>query len=227
MSPSLWRGLWDENPALVQLLGLCPLLAVSGTVRTALGLGITTLVVLCLASLAISLIRRLLDDDTRLPAQIMVIASLVTAADLTLEALLFDLHQRIGLFVALIVTNCALLGRAEAFARRHGAGHAVIDGAAHGVGFLGAIMVMGALREALGQGTLFAGMDPVPMVDLPGSGILIFALPPGAFLTLAAVVVAKNLIDDAQQKPAAGEPGDAAGAQNVIARENDGQARDA
>ncbi|MBJ38288.1 MAG: electron transport complex subunit RsxE [Gammaproteobacteria bacterium] len=226
MTSNLWAGLWRENPALVQLLGLCPLLAVSGTVRTAMGLGLTTLAVLTLASFGVSLLRRLLDDDTRLPAQILVIASLVTAADMTLEAFAFDLHQRIGLFVALIVTNCALLGRAEAFARRHGTVPAVIDGASHGLGFLAAIAAMGAVREALGQGTLFAGMGPVPTVDLPGSGILIFALPPGAFLTLAGIVVLKNLVDDAAGRGSGQAADDTPPPPHVIARDTDSAGRD-
>ena len=196
-------GLWRENPALVQLLGLCPLLAVSGSVKTALGLGITTLAVLVLANASIASLRRLLDEDTRLPAQIMVIASLVTAADLLLAAWFFDLHQRIGLFVALIVTNCALLGRAEAFARRNGTFAAIQDGLGMGLGFLAVLLAMGIVREAIGRGTLFAGMSPIPAVDLPGSGILLFMLPPGAFITLGCVAAIKNLIDGTGDTPAA------------------------
>jgi electron transport complex protein RnfE len=188
-------GLWRENPALVQLLGLCPLLAVSGSVRTALVLGLTTLFVLVLANTTIASLRRLLDDDTRLPAQIMVIAALVTVADLLLAAYLFEVHQRIGLFVALIVTNCALLGRAEAYARRHGTLAAVQDGIGMGLGFLGALLVMGVVREGLGQGTLFASMEPLPQVNLPGSGILLFALPPGAFIVFGCLAAIKNLMD--------------------------------
>ena len=194
-------GLWRENPALVQLLGLCPLLAVSGSVRTALVLGLTTLFVLVLANATIASLRRLLDDDTRLPAQIMVIAALVTVADLLLAAYLFEVHQRIGLFVALIVTNCALLGRAEAYARRHGTLAAVQDGIGMGLGFLGALLVMGVVREGLGQGTLFASMEPLPQVSLPGSGILLFALPPGAFIAFGCLATIKNLMDGVGDAP--------------------------
>lgn len=203
-SADLSAGLWRDNPALVQLLGLCPLLAVSGSVKTALGLGLTTLAVLVLANAGIASLRRLLDEDTRLPAQIMVIASLVTAADLLLAAWFFDLHQRIGLFVALIVTNCALLGRAEAFARRHGLLAAIQDGFGMGLGFLAVLLVMGTVREVIGHGTLFADMSPIPAVDLPGSGILLFALPPGAFITLGCIAAIKNLIDGAGDASAAG-----------------------
>lgn len=196
------EGLWTQNPALVQMLGLCPLLAVSTTFSTALGLGLTTLAVLVLANGTISCIRHWLDDSTRLPAQILVIATLVTIADLLLASAFFELHQRIGLFVALIVTNCALLGRAESYARRSGLGAALLDGTAMGTGFLLAILIMGALREILGQGTLFAGMQSVmPTLHVAPSGILLFVLPPGAFFALGCLIAAKNAIDAAVSRP--------------------------
>ena len=200
---NLWAGLWRENPALVQLLGLCPLLAVSGTVRTAMGLGLTTLAVLTLASFGVSLLRRLLDDDTRLPAQILVIASLVTAADMTLEAFAFDLHQRIGLFVALIVTNCTLLGRAEVFARRNPVASSLVDGFMVGTGFLVVLLVMGAIREVLGQGTLFANLHlltglPDMTLHISDTRLLLMVLPPGAFLTTGCLIALKNFLDGRQ-----------------------------
>lgn len=193
-------GLWQNNPALVQLLGLCPLLAVSNSVATSLGLGLATLFVLTAGNLVISLVRNLLDEQTRLPVQILVIATFVTLADLTLQYAFFELHQRIGLFVALIVTNCTLLGRAEAFASRHPVGYAVLDGLMMGLGFLAVLLIMGGLRELLGQGTLFANLDhltglPDMTVTIADSGFLLMLLPPGAFLTLGCLIALKNVLD--------------------------------
>lgn len=192
-------GLWHKNPALVQMLGLCPLLAVSNTVATSLGLGLTTLLVLTLSNGFISLLRGVLDDETRLPVQIMVIASFVTLADLLLQYWFFELHARIGLFVALIVTNCTLLGRAEAFASRNPVLLAVWDGIMMGTGFLMVLLLMGVIREALGQGTLFANMDaltglPDMTIHLADSGFLLMLLPPGAFLTLGCLIALKNVL---------------------------------
>ena len=194
-------GLWRNNPALVQLLGLCPLLAVSNTVANSLGLGLATLVVLTLSNGVISLLRRFLDDSTRLPAQILVIATFVTLAEILLQAFFFDLYQRIGLFVALIVTNCSLLGRAESFARRQPVKFALLDGFMMGTGFLLVILLMGAVREAIGQGTLFANMQTLfgPgargwTIHLARHGFLLMLLPPGAFLTLGCIIAAKNAL---------------------------------
>ncbi|MBO6656389.1 MAG: electron transport complex subunit E [Pseudomonadales bacterium] len=195
-------GLWTNNPALVQLLGLCPLLAVSNTVATSLGLGITTLLVLTLSNLVISLIRGLLDEETRLPVQIMIIATFVTLADLLLQYAFFELHQRIGLFVALIVTNCTLLGRAEAFASRNPILTSTYDGFMMGLGFLFVLVIMGAVREILGQGTLFSNLHlltglPDVTIHVADSGFLLMVLPPGAFLTLGCLIALKNVIDGA------------------------------
>lgn len=202
MSSIAREGLWSNNPALVQLLGLCPLLAVSNSVATSLGLGITTLLVLTLSNLVISLIRGLLDEETRLPVQIMVIATFVTLADLLLQYAFFELHQRIGLFVALIVTNCTLLGRAEAFASRNPILTSTYDGFMMGLGFLIVLVVMGAVREILGQGTLFANLHlltglPDVTIHVADSGFLLMVLPPGAFLTLGCLIALKNVIDGA------------------------------
>lgn len=201
-------GLWHNNPALIQLLGLCPLLAVSNTVVNSLGLGLATLFVLTLSNFCISLIRKFLDDSTRLPAQIMVIASFVTLADILLQTYFFDLHQRIGLFVALIVTNCTLLGRAEAFASRQPVRFAIFDGLMMGSGFMAVILLMGVIREALGQGTLFAHMDMLLgpaaagwTIHIANSGFLLMVLPPGAFLTLGCIIAARNWLQDAVAEP--------------------------
>ena len=193
-------GIWTQNPALVQLLGLCPLLAVSQTFATSLGLGLTTLAVLTSSNIIVSLLRHWLDDETRLPIQILIIASFVTMADIVLQHSFFELHQRIGLFVALIVTNCTLLGRAEVFASRHPVGHAAWDGFCMGFGFLAVLVVMGAVREVLGHGTLFSGMHYLTggaemTIKIAESGFLLMLLPPGAFLTLGCLIALKNYVD--------------------------------
>ena len=190
-------GLWAKNPALVQMLGLCPLLAVSSTLATSIGLGLTTLVVLTLSNFTISVIRKLLVRETRLPMQIMVIATFVTLADILLQAWVFELHQRIGLFVALIVTNCTLLGRAEAFASRQPVRLALLDGFMMGLGFMLVIMLLGGVREIIGQGTLFAKMHLlIPGLDmtihLADQGMLLAVLPPGAFIIFGCLIAAKN-----------------------------------
>ena len=195
-------GLWKNNPALVQLLGLCPLLATSNSFATSLGLGLTTLIVLTLSNFTISLMRGLLDDETRLPVQILVIATFVTLADLSLQYWFFDLHQRIGLFIALIVTNCTLLGRAEAFASKNPILSSTFDGLMMGTGFLLVLLLMGAIREVAGNGTLFTNLHLLTGTDdmsihFTDSGFLLVALPPGAFLTLGCLIAAKNVIDGA------------------------------
>ena len=195
-------GLWKNNPALVQLLGLCPLLATSNSFATSLGLGLTTLVVLTLSNFTISLVRGLLDDETRLPVQILVIATFVTLADLSLQYWFFDMHQRIGLFVALIVTNCTLLGRAEAFASKNPILSSTFDGLMMGTGFLLVLLLMGTIREVAGNGTLFTNLHlltgtPDMSIQIATSGFLLMALPPGAFLTLGCLIAAKNVIDGA------------------------------
>lgn len=202
ISATMKDGLWANNPALVQLLGLCPLLAVSNSFSTSLGLGITTLLVLTVSNLVISVIRGALDAETRLPVQILVIATFVTVADLVLQYWFFELHQRIGLFVALIVTNCTLLGRAEAFASRNPVLASTFDGLMMGMGFLLVLLVMGSIREVIGQGTLFANLHlltglPDITVHIADTGFLLLVLPPGAFLTLGCLIALKNVIDGA------------------------------
>ncbi len=210
------EGLWSNNPAMVQLLGLCPLLAVSNTFASALGLGIVTMGVLTFSNMFISLFRSHLQDSIRLPAQIMVIASFVTIADILLQYWFFDLHQRIGLFVALIVTNCTLLGRAESFASRNPVSSAVLDGFMMGLGFMAVLLTMGTIREILGQGTLFSNMQLLLgdagqnlEIRLWDSGFLLMVLPPGAFLTLGCLIALKNklslMLPDATEPMAAGK----------------------
>jgi len=196
--------LWTKNPALVQLLGLCPLLAVTGSVVNALGLGLATLVVIIGSNIAVSLIRSYVPDTIRLPAFVMIIASLVTCAELLMQAYAFELYQIISLFVSLIVTNCAILGRAEGFARKNTVWLSALDGLFMGIGFLIVLVFLGAMREILGHGTLFDGMQlllgpaaqQMKIVVFEDYTSFIFAiLPPGAFIGLGLIIALKNLID--------------------------------
>lgn len=195
----LENGLWSGNAALVQLLGLCPLLAVSTNLVSALGLGLATVLALTATNAAVAALRRSTGRDVRIPVFITVIACVVTAIELGMRAWLPALHGVLGLFIPLIVTNCALLGRAEAFASRHDPARAALDGFAVGAGFLLVLLLLGALREALGQGTLFAGAGALlglPMLEatlLPGyRGFLIAAMPVGAFFLLALLIAARQ-----------------------------------
>src|SRR5688500_8657295 len=200
----LESGLWSGNTGLVALLGLCPLLAVSTGAVNALGLGLATLVALTITNLVVSLLRRAVETEVRLPSYIVVIAAVVTAIELAMHAWFPALHRAIGLFVPLIVTNCAVLARAEACAARTGAAHAALDGFATGAGFLAVLLVIGVLREAFGAGTLFAGASgaygawaaPLEVVLAPGyRGFLPAILPTGAFFVLAALIAAKQALD--------------------------------
>lgn len=199
-------GLWRNNVGLVQLLGLCPLLAVSHNAVNALALGLATLIALSATAASVSALRGLLDRPIRLPGFLLLIAGIVTAIELLMHAWLPALHAVLGLFLPLIVTNCALLGRAEAFASRHSPAQATLDGAFMGIGFLGVLLALGLLRELLGQGSLFAGAGALlgaPWLEWRSEGfrgLLLAALPPGAFLCLALLVALKQWRD---QRPAA------------------------
>lgn len=198
-------GLWTNNPALVQVLGLCPLLAVTSTVVNAIGLGLATLLVLMGSNLAVSLIRNFVSESVRLPAFVMIIASLVTCAELLMQAFTYELYLILGIFIPLIVTNCAILGRAEAFAVKNPPLAALLDGFMMGLGFLLVLIALGAIRELVGQGTLLVDMDlllgPVasdwtirPLENYPN--VLFMVLPPGAFIGLGLLIALKNGIDN-------------------------------
>lgn len=198
-------GLWGNNPALVQVLGLCPLLAVTSTVVNAIGLGLATLLVLMGSNLAVSLIRNFVSDSVRLPAFVMIIASFVTCAELLMQAYTYELYQILGIFIPLIVTNCAILGRADAFASKNPPLPALLDGAMMGIGFLVVLIALGAMRELIGQGTLFVDMDLLlgpmaadwgfrPLEQYPD--VLFMVLPPGAFVGLGLLIALKNGIDN-------------------------------
>lgn len=192
-------GLWSGNAALVQLLGLCPLLAVSNNAVNALGLGAATLLALACTNLAVSSLRGLLRREIRIPAFVLVIAAVVTSIELAMHAWLPQLHRVLGLFLPLIVTNCAIMARAEAFAARQRPLAALLDGLAVGTGFLVVLLVLGALREALGAGTLFSGAGALlglPALEVSFAdhyrGFLLALLPPGAFVLLAVLIAARN-----------------------------------
>lgn len=199
-----WQGLWKNNPGLVQLLGLCPLLAVTATLTNALGLGIATMLVLIGSNVLVSLVRDYVPKEIRIPVFVMIIAALVTAVQLLVNAYAYGLYMSLGIFLPLIVTNCIIIGRAEAFASRNNAFSSAFDGLMMGLGFTLVLAVLGATREILGQGTLFDGADQllgpwakaltiqVWQVDTP---FLLAMLPPGAFIVMGLLIALKNVID--------------------------------
>jgi len=200
-------GLWKNNPALVQLLGLCPLLAVSNTVINGLGLGLATILTLVASNGIISLCRHHIPDEARLPVFVLIIASIVTAIELSMSAWFHELYLILGIFIPLIVTNCAITGRAEAFAARNPVGPAIVDGFMMGIGFTTVLVLLGAMREILGQGTLFSEAHlmfgeiarhfTIIVID-DYRGFLIALLPPGAFIGLGLIVALKNVLDARQ-----------------------------
>jgi electron transport complex protein RnfE len=211
----LKTGLWDENPGLVQLLGLCPLLAVTTTFVNGFGLGIATLAVLVASNALVSATRRWIQAQIRIPIYVLIIASLVTCIELIFKAWFPDLDRSLGIFIPLIVTNCAIVARAEVFASRNAVGPSIVDGFVMGFGFALLLMVIGAFRELLGQGSLFAGFDMLVggtalkgLVIVDG-GWLLAILPPGAFFSLALAIAAKNMLDRRRRDPVRGTPGSA------------------
>ncbi|MCP5420846.1 MAG: electron transport complex subunit E [Gammaproteobacteria bacterium] len=204
-------GLWTHNTGFVQLLGLCPLLAVSNSVINALGLGLATTLVLLASNTTVSAIRRWLRPEVRIPIFVLVIASFVTAIELAMNAFWHELYNILGIFIPLIVTNCVIIGRAEAFASKQSLPKAALDGLVMGLGFLIALVLLGALREVIGQGTLFSqahlmfgeaarGMTLHVIPDY--RGFLLAILPPGAFIGLGLLIAAKNAIDAGWQRKA-------------------------
>lgn len=194
-------GLWNQNPGLVQLLGLCPLLAVTTTFVNGLGLGLATLFVITCSNALVSATRRFIYSEIRIPMYVLIIASLVTCIELVFEAWFPALDRSLGIFIALIVTNCAIVARAEVFASRNRLGPSIIDGLAMGAGFALLLCAIGAFREIVGQGSVLARMDmlfggePMGGLRLSDRGFLLAILPPGAFFSLALAVAAKNALD--------------------------------
>lgn len=204
-------GLWNNNPALVQLLGLCPLLAVTGSVVNALGLGLATMLVLVGSNLSVSLIRNHVSPTVRLPAFVMIIASFVTVTELVMQAFTYELYQVLGIFIPLIVTNCVILGRADAFASKNGLLPSFVDGFMMSLGFMAVLFLLGAMREILGQGSIFSDMHLLfgPMaanwkIDLIADypDFLFAILPPGAFMGMGLLIALKNSFDDVIKKRA-------------------------
>ncbi|MHC4451017.1 MAG: electron transport complex subunit RsxE [Planctomycetota bacterium] len=176
----LLRGIWRENPVLIQMLGLCPALAVTNTVENSLAMGVATFFVLCGSSLLVSLFRKVIPSAVRISTYILIIATFVTIADMSLEAIVPTVHKALGAFIALIVVNCMILGRQEAFASKRPVGRALIDAVGTGFGFIIALFLMGTVREVVGSGT-FLG---VPLFGSSYEPWVVMILPPGGFLTL-------------------------------------------
>ena len=206
----LKNGLWVNNQAFVALLGLCPLLAVSNTLINGLGLGIATTLTLILSNTLISLVRQQVGGEIRLPVFVLIIASIVTIIELIMNAYFYELYLILGIFIPLIVTNCAIIGRAEAYASKNPVGASAVDGLSMGLGFTAALVLLGALREIIGSGTLFAnahlmfgeaasGMTLTLIDDY--EGFLLAILPPGAFIGLGLLIALKNVIDKRLAKP--------------------------
>ncbi len=203
-------GLWSNNAAFVQLLGLCPLLAVTGTVVNGLGLGMATTLVLIGSNVTVSLIRNLVRPEVRIPVFVMVIASFVTAIELAMNAYFYDLFKILGIFIPLIVTNCAIIGRAEAFASKNSVGRSFLDALTMGLGFTLALSLLGGMRELFGQGTLLAqaGLmfgeafkDATLTIFEDYKGFLLAMLPPGAFIGLGFLIALKNVVDKYASRP--------------------------
>lgn len=195
------NGLWTNNVALVQLLGLCPLLAVTSTFINGLGLGIATLITLVLSNTFVSIIRHWTRPEVRIPIYVLIIASIVTAIELAMKAWFYELFLVLGIFIPLIVTNCAIIARAEAFASRNHVRDSALDGFMMGLGFLLVLVTLGGLREIIGMGTLFADADLMFGSIAEGlqltlsedyNGFLLAILPPGAFIGLGLLIALKN-----------------------------------
>lgn len=206
----LQAGLWKDNPGLVQLLGLCPLLAVTTTLVNGFGLGIATLFVLTLSNGLVSATRRWIRNEIRIPIYVLIIASLVTCIELIIKAWFPTLDRSLGIFIPLIVTNCAIIARAEIFASRNSVGASIVDGIGMGAGFALLLMAIGAFRELVGQASILSGIDMITGGEsfagfsFADSGLLLAILPPGAFFSLALAVAAKNAIDRRRRKSHSG-----------------------
>ncbi len=196
------NGLWKQNPGLVQLLGMCPLLAMSNSIVNAAGLGIATILVMALSNGTVAILRGLIPYEIRIPVFILIIAALVTGIDLAMNAWLHSLYLVLGIFIPLIVTNCIVLARVEAFAAKNPPISATLDGAVMGLGLTLVLVTLGTIRELVGSGGLFAGIEMI----IPGAhaihilpadypGFLVAILPPGAFFTLGCLIALRNWMD--------------------------------
>ncbi|MGD2154200.1 MAG: electron transport complex subunit E [Gemmatimonadales bacterium] len=199
----LTRGIWRENPVLIQMLGLCPALAVTNTVVNSIAMGLATFFVLLCSSILVATFRKLIPSEVRISTYILIIATFVTIADMTLEAVVPDIHKALGAFIALIVVNCMILGRQEAFASKNTVPRAIIDAVGTGIGFIIALLMMGSIREILGYGT-FLGF---PLFGSNYEPWIIFILPPGGFFTIGFILLALNWWERRKlERARAGEP---------------------
>lgn len=198
------NGLWDQNALLAQSVALCPAMAVTSSATNGLGMGLATTAVLAASNLLISLIRNWISPEVRIPVFIALIATLVTLVDMGMNAWAHDLYKVLGLFIALIVVNCAILGRAEAFASRNGPAESLVDGIAMGLGFTGALTLIGAIREILGTGMIFqqadlffgSGAAWLEQTIIPGyGGMLLWILPPGGFMVMGFLLAGKRVLE--------------------------------
>jgi len=203
---TLSAGIWRDNPGLVQLLGLCPLLAVTTTFVNGLGLGIATLLVLTCSNVLVSATRRFIRAEIRIPMYVLIISSLVTCIEMIVLAWYPSLGRSLGIFIPLIVTNCAIVARAEIFASRNTVSASFLDGLSMGSGFALLLMAIGAFRELIGQGSIMSRMDmliggePMSGLVIVDGGFLLAILPPGAFISLALFVAGKNALDRRKQQ---------------------------
>jgi electron transport complex protein RnfE len=204
-------GIWDNNIIFSQMLALCPLLAVTGTATNGLGLGLATMFVMVISNLVVALFRGIITPEVRIPVFILLIAGIVTLVDMIMNAWLHELHKVLGLFIPLIVTNCAILGRAEAFASREPIRASIVDGFAMGLGFLLSLVALGAAREIIGAGTLFSGASLLlgnsfhflELTLIPDyRGFLLMSLPPGGFMMMGFLMAAKRVYEKRQQDKA-------------------------
>ena len=215
LSTILRDGLWTNNPGIVQLLGLCPLLAVTTNIVNGLGLGLATTLTLLASNATVSLIRNAVRPEVRIPVFVLIIASVVTVIELVMNAWVHELYKVLGIFIPLIVTNCAIIGRAESFASRNRVDRAVVDALAMGIGFTLVLVTLGGMREVIGQGTLLsqahmmfgeAGQHLTLTLIDDYRGFLLAILPPGAFIGLGFIIAGMNLINNRHARRVAVQP---------------------
>jgi electron transport complex protein RnfE len=201
----IYNGLWKQNPGIIQLLGLCPLLAISNNVVNALSLGLATTLVMAVASGSVAVIRNVIPHEIRIPAFVLIIAALVTVVELAMHAWMHALYIVLGVFIPLITTNCIVLARVEAFASKRSTAHSVLDATMMGLGLTGVLVVLGGMREIVGKGTLLSGIDLAlgPMATgwvipvIPDyQGLLLAVLPPGAFIGLGLLIALRNWMQE-------------------------------
>jgi len=197
-----WNGIWKQNCGVVQILGLCPILAISTNIVNAVSLGLATILVMAMSNLVIAALRNFIPYEIRIPVFILIIAALVTVVDLAFNAYLHELYLVLGIFIPLIVTNCIVLARVEAFAAKNEPGGSTVDGIAMGIGLTLVLAVLGAMREVVGSGTLlsgidmiFPGMQPIVLFGDDYPGFLVAILPPGAFIALGCLIAGRNWIE--------------------------------